>query len=224
MSGRGALVTSKFNTPLNKVQEDFQRRNHVAPSFRGPVFAVEDIYVPCALCRTPVDPVTRVPVGRLYFHPRCLRCSVCERPATNQAFAEVKGQPVCADCSTRGFKPRAALGASAFASTDAWNRQATCSVMNGSRTPASAFTDRQLRLQQRQQALFTNDSNVRLLGAAHGDDPSQQVAYINNPAGVASRQAQRSRGSAEATPAKQLLPSLSAAAGSASLRGHKARR
>uniref|UniRef100_A0A7S1MSY5 LIM zinc-binding domain-containing protein n=1 Tax=Neobodo designis TaxID=312471 RepID=A0A7S1MSY5_NEODS len=226
MSGSHALVTSKFNTPMNKVQEDFQRRNHVAPSYRGPVYAVEDIYVPCALCRTPVDPVTRIPVGRLYFHPRCLRCAVCERPATNQAFAEVKGQPVCGDCHHRGFKPPKPLAASAFASHDAWDQRAASAAMNASRTPASAFTDAQLRLQHRQQAILAGDNNIRLLSDRHGDDPSQRAAYINNPDGVASRQRLRlqSRGGAsakEATPARQLLPSLAAAAGSASLRGHR---
>jgi hypothetical protein len=226
MSGSRALVTSKFNTPENKLQSDFRQRNHVAPSYRGPVYVVEDIYVPCALCRAPVDPVTRIPVGRLYFHPRCLRCSVCDKPAKDQAFAERNGQPVCNECSTRGFAPRRELASSQFSTRGAWESHSRSTTMHGSRTPISAMTERRLALEERQRALLLGDTNIRLLSSTHGDDPSQPVAYITNPGGLASRQGKRDRTNAAAateqqTPAKQLLPRLTPShAGSTSLRGH----
>jgi hypothetical protein len=226
MSGSHALVTAKFNAPDNEVQSAFRRRNHVSDTYRGPVYVVEDIYVPCALCRAPVDPVSRIPVGRLHFHPRCLRCSLCDKPAKDQAFAERNGQPVCAECDHRGFRPAKQLHSSHFSSESGWADHAQHTPFHASRTPASAMTQSRLRLEARQLALLQGDSNIRLMSHRHGDDPSQHVAYINNPKGIAQRQASRQGGARPAitsvkqtteTPAKQLLPSLAAAAGSASL-------
>lgn len=205
MSGSRALVTAKFNTPNNKVQSEFRTRNHVATTFRGPVFVVEDVYVPCALCRTPVDPVTRIPVGAVYFHPRCLRCSLCDAPAGTMPFASVNDQPVCATCNTQGHKPPK-LTSSKFGSHATWNEASRQSPAKASRTPIrAADTARAQLLQDRQTALAQHDANIRLLEDKHGDNPSQPTAWIN-PDG-------RHGGGGSATkvtptPSRQLLPAI----------------
>lgn len=78
-------------------------RNQVAPTYHGALFVVEDVWVRCDLCKAAVDPVVRIPVGKQWFHPQCLRCAVCARPSKTDAFRSVKGQPVCSDCFQRGF-------------------------------------------------------------------------------------------------------------------------
>jgi hypothetical protein len=78
-------------------------RNQVAPTYHGALFVVEDVWVRCNLCNAAVDPVVRIPVGKQWFHPQCLRCAVCSRPSKTDAFRSVKGQPVCSDCFNRGF-------------------------------------------------------------------------------------------------------------------------
>ncbi|CUG22206.1 Hypothetical protein, putative [Bodo saltans] len=78
-------------------------RNQVAPTYHGALFVVEDVWVRCDLCRAAVDPVVRIPVGKQWFHPQCLRCAVCSRPSKTDAFRSVRGQPVCSDCFNRGF-------------------------------------------------------------------------------------------------------------------------
>jgi hypothetical protein len=98
-----ALLTHKYESEISASQEGFMMRNHVAPTYHGPVFVVEDVWVPCSLCNAPVDPVVRIPVGKQWFHPQCLRCAVCARPSRTDAFRSVKGQPVCSDCFGRGF-------------------------------------------------------------------------------------------------------------------------
>lgn len=231
MSGSRALVTAKYNTPDNKVQADFRERNRVASSYRGPVYVVEDIYVPCATCHAPVDPVSRVPVGSLYFHPRCLRCSVCNMPAATQAFAEVVGQPVCADCNGRGFRPKRGLVSSTFASASAWSERQAASP---------STTQRGHELRQRQLNLLSGDRNILLLEARHGDDPSQRVAWLNpnrrvtstssgSRSGTKGSRSQTrespgnstgtSTGNRDETPARQLLPSLAAVKSTAQLSG-----
>jgi hypothetical protein len=209
MSGAHALITAKFATPENKIQSEFRERNRVASNYRGPVYVVEDIYVPCALCRAPVDPVTRIPIGRIYFHPQCVRCAVCGRAAGSSVFVEAEGQPVCQMCNQKGFRP-GKLQTSQFSTEHAWDVDAARTLMHGSRTPASAFTHRQLEWQMRQRNVAVGDTNIRLLDERFGDDPSQKVAFINNPAGVASRISAREKDRATlATPARRLLlPSL----------------
>lgn len=98
-----ALLSNKYDCNVGPQQERFLARNHVAPTYKGPVFVVEDVWVPCSHCRAPVDPVVRIPVGKLVFHPQCLRCVVCQRPSRTDMFHSVGGQPVCHDCGNRGF-------------------------------------------------------------------------------------------------------------------------
>lgn len=98
-----ALLTHKYEPEVRPSQEGFMMRNHIAPTYHGPVFVVEDVWVRCSLCAAAVDPVVRIPVGKQWFHPKCLRCAVCARPSRTDAFRAVKEQPVCSDCFARGF-------------------------------------------------------------------------------------------------------------------------
>jgi hypothetical protein len=101
------LLSSKYGTPTGKAQAQYSRRNRIAPSFHGACFVVEDVWVPCGHCAAPVDPVVRVPVGALYFHPHCLRCTLCGAPHGKHAtFASVNGQPLCRECQSHGYKPK----------------------------------------------------------------------------------------------------------------------
>jgi hypothetical protein len=98
------LLTCKYSHGDDDRQQNFRKRNKIAPTFHGPVFVVEDVWVTCGRCQTPVDPVTRIPVGRLFYHPACLRCIICQKPSKGQIFKAQKGHPVCQDCSNVGYK------------------------------------------------------------------------------------------------------------------------
>lgn len=156
-------VQALVNTPKSKGEESFRSRNHVAPSYRGPVFAVEDVWVPCALCRTPVDPVQRVPVGAMFFHPQCLRCTVCGAASETRPFVAVNEQPVCSDCfkSGGGKHNVKMLGQSPYAvggyHASGGHTGVSCRMLE------SCFTQRQLQLMDRQAALLRDDKNVLLL-------------------------------------------------------------
>jgi hypothetical protein len=163
-----ALLTSRYDHQNGAEQEGFNLRNKVAQTYKGPVFVVEDVWVPCSRCRTPVDPVVRIPVGKMWFHPQCLRCVVCEKPSRTQIFHAVHDQPVCVDCVNRGFaKTVPKLSRSQIESLP---RLAARSV---SPRPAIACytpdprstTRKQLQLMERQQMSAVVDRNILLLMA-----------------------------------------------------------
>ena len=182
-----SLLTNKYTCSAGTEQRAFLSRNKVANSYKGAVFAVEDVWVPCSLCRTPVDPVQRIPVGNMWFHPHCLRCAICQQPSRTNVFHAVEHQPVCADCLTRGFgstvkrsvsrSPRRELtlmppSRSALMSrgSAASSRAALCSrgtdMMGGPLSVTKdprATTRRGLELVERQEALARNDGNILLL-------------------------------------------------------------
>lgn len=143
-STSGALLSNKYGTATGIQQERYLARNKVAPSFKGALFVVEDVWVPCSQCHAPVDPVVRIPVGKLWFHPQCLRCSICSKPSRTQIFQSVNEQPVCADCLGRGFGrtvprlPRA-VGGSFFPTIRSGQSSPTPALTS---TPRKAIMDR----------------------------------------------------------------------------------
>lgn len=164
MNPNRVLLTSHFVAGAGPEQSSFVRRNHVAQSWKGPVFAVEDVYVPCSRCHMPVDPVTRVPVGHSYFHPSCLRCTLCNCTSGTRVFREVKGQPVCHSCMMRGLDrtvKRLPLGASPLASSPV-------SPMRDAR----ASTKGTLLLVERQESLSRHDPNLIVHSPAVCSTPS----------------------------------------------------
>ncbi|RNF19713.1 uncharacterized protein Tco025E_04028 [Trypanosoma conorhini] len=93
----------------------FRARNGVSHNYRGPVFVVEDIHVMCAECGAPVDPVTRVPAGKLFFHPQCISCKLCRRIDIADAYFQAASNgAICSECASKGFArwvPREAAAA-----------------------------------------------------------------------------------------------------------------
>ncbi|KAG8345411.1 hypothetical protein ERJ75_000380900 [Trypanosoma vivax] len=88
-------------------REEYERYrliNRISPNYHGPVYMVEDIYVTCAHCGSPVDAVTRVPAGKLFFHPHCVHCKLCgSRNITGVFFQATHSTAVCAECAARGY-------------------------------------------------------------------------------------------------------------------------
>ncbi|ESL11155.1 hypothetical protein TRSC58_01104 [Trypanosoma rangeli SC58] len=82
----------------------FRERNRVSSNYTGPVFVVEDIHVMCAECGAPVDPVTRVPAGKLFFHPQCISCKLCGRVSIADAYFQATSNgAVCSECASKGL-------------------------------------------------------------------------------------------------------------------------
>lgn len=83
----------------------FRRRYGVSPSYHGRVVVEEDNYVTCSGCGGQVDPVERVPAGKLFFHPRCIHCALCGQYHGNvtHPFVQVGDKAICENCSSRGF-------------------------------------------------------------------------------------------------------------------------
>lgn len=112
---RGIHATSRSRS-CNPEHAQFLTRNKVDPRYSGPVFTTETIYVPCGYCGTPVDPVSRVPVGRMFFHPHCLRCAICNKVQSRTLpFVARQGQPVCQSCDRNKSVTLPPLRAAAFA-------------------------------------------------------------------------------------------------------------
>ncbi|RNF02163.1 hypothetical protein TraAM80_06551 [Trypanosoma rangeli] len=82
----------------------FRARNGVSSNYKGPVFAVEDIHVMCAGCGAPVDPITRVPAGKLFFHPQCISCKLCGHVNIADAYFQATSNgAVCSECASKGL-------------------------------------------------------------------------------------------------------------------------
>ncbi|KAL7697674.1 LIM domain containing protein [Lotmaria passim] len=104
----GMFTAVSLNAQYKTIPEEhaeFCARNGVRSSYHGPVYTVEDVSVPCHACGGPVDPVTRVPVGSLFFHAGCLQCYLCgRRDGPAGLFVQVDRQAVCSECANRGYE------------------------------------------------------------------------------------------------------------------------
>ncbi|ORC87213.1 uncharacterized protein TM35_000231840 [Trypanosoma theileri] len=99
------LYTANYMTTREEYMA-FRTRNGVSPNYTGPVHVVENVYVACAACSAPVDPVTRVPAGRLFFHPQCIRCKLCGKSSLTEAyFPAMYNAAICSECAVRGLGP-----------------------------------------------------------------------------------------------------------------------
>ncbi|GET92022.1 hypothetical protein, conserved [Leishmania tarentolae] len=102
-TGSGLTVNAQYKT-IPEEYAEYRHRNKVNANYRGPLYVVEDVYVPCSSCGGPVDPVSRVPVGSLFFHQGCLRCCLCGcRAGITGLYVEVNRQAVCGECAGRGY-------------------------------------------------------------------------------------------------------------------------
>ncbi|CAD2221454.1 hypothetical protein AGDE_13214 [Angomonas deanei] len=100
----GTHVNGQFLTTAEE-NERFRRQNKVATTYKGPVYVSEDTHTLCNGCGTPVDPVTRVPVGQLFFHPACVRCNLCGKTGVAEPFYQYGYSVVCSDCVYKGHTP-----------------------------------------------------------------------------------------------------------------------
>jgi hypothetical protein len=176
---RGIQSTSKSRA-INVEHAQFMTRNKVDPTFSGPVFSTETIYVPCGYCGTPVDPVARVPVGRMFFHPHCLRCAICGKVQSRTLpFVARQGQPVCQNCDRNKSVTLPPLKAAAFA------ERAKASI-NGVGTLRSIMercatrspTRRGHAIEMRQLALqSSNDPNMLLISAERQHELDAAMAH-----------------------------------------------
>lgn len=104
--GKGGLTTgphlnAAYATPLEEYTK-FRRHYKVSPSFTGPIYVAEDVMVACAGCGGPVDPIRRVPVGRLFFHRTCVECFLCGLRSITEPYFQVGDRAVCSNCAEKG--------------------------------------------------------------------------------------------------------------------------
>ncbi|KAG5495240.1 hypothetical protein JKF63_02295 [Porcisia hertigi] len=100
----GLSVNGQYKT-IPEEYADYCCRNGISSNYRGPVYVVEDVCVPCHACGSPVDPVRRVPVGSLFFHEACLHCYLCgRRTGVAGLYLQVDRQALCSDCAGRGYE------------------------------------------------------------------------------------------------------------------------
>jgi hypothetical protein len=142
-------------------------RAQCQPSYTGPVHTVETVYVPCGWCGTPVDPVSRVPVGRMFFHPHCLRCVICGKIGSRTLpFVARQGQPVCAHCDRNKTVSLPPLRASAFAARaqaaiDGVGTLRALMERSATRSPSR----RGHALEMAQLAVYQRDPNILLISS-----------------------------------------------------------
>lgn len=107
LSGGGFVASRSLNGRCMTVGEEhaaFRLRNNVSQNYRGPIYVVEDVHVPCHACGGPVDPVRRVPVGSLFFHESCVKCYLCgRRSGVAGLYLQVDRQAVCACCMESNY-------------------------------------------------------------------------------------------------------------------------
>ncbi|AYU82260.1 LIM domain containing protein [Leishmania donovani] len=100
----GLTVNAQYQT-IPEEHAEYRQRNKVNLNYRGPLYVVEDVCVPCNACGGPVDPVRRVPVGSLFFHEGCLQCYLCgRRTGVAGLYMQVDRQAVCSECAGRGYE------------------------------------------------------------------------------------------------------------------------
>lgn len=168
---RGVIPSNSFTkNNLPCLDTDHQRhleRAQCHASYKGPVHIVETIYVPCGWCGTPVDPVARVPVGRMFFHPHCLRCVVCGKLGSRTLpFAARQGQPVCMSCDRNKSVPlpparAAAMAERAKASIGGVGALRALMERSATRSP----TRRGHTIEMQQLAAQQRDPNILLISA-----------------------------------------------------------
>ncbi|AIO01567.1 hypothetical protein LPMP_332760 [Leishmania panamensis] len=99
----GLSMNGQYKT-IPEEYAEYRERNNVRCNYRGPVYVVENVCVPCNACGSPVDPVRRVPVGSLFFHETCLHCFLCRRrTGVAGLYLQVDRQAVCSECAARGY-------------------------------------------------------------------------------------------------------------------------
>lgn len=94
-----------FNTAYATPGEEYHRfRQHykVSPSYTGPIYVPENVMVMCSGCGGPLDPVRRVPVGKLFFHIHCVHCFLCGARRVEEPYFQVGNQAVCSNCAEKG--------------------------------------------------------------------------------------------------------------------------
>ncbi|CBZ30072.1 conserved hypothetical protein [Leishmania mexicana MHOM/GT/2001/U1103] len=100
----GLTVNAQYQT-IPEEHAAYRQRNKVNPNYRGPLYVVEDLCVPCNACGGPVDPVRRVPVGSLFFHEGCLHCYLCgRRTGVAGLYLQLDRQAICSECAGRGYE------------------------------------------------------------------------------------------------------------------------
>eukprot|EP00796_Vickermania_ingenoplastis_P010572 gene10572-7342_t len=193
-SGEGGMTTGpQFNAALATPLEEYTRfRRHykVSPSYRGPIYVAEDVMVPCVACGGPLDPISRVPVGRLFFHPNCVECFLCGLKSLTEPYFQVGDRAVCSNCAEKGYalcvpkeeaKQRGMILGSirgnaydTFRRTDMARRRSARDVLNQPTVPGVSApslsigglhnrrntTRRTFELLQRQQHYTQNDCNI----------------------------------------------------------------
>lgn len=165
----------------------FRHKNRVAETFKGPVYVAEDVQVACQACGGPLDPITRVPVGKLFFHLHCLKCALCGKDGITEAFQQVGEHAICMACAAKGYsrcvrKEMAAASVPANRATSAARRSARaelqpfgepCTInrptLPGAMAPSLSISPvhnerntglRSFALMQRQQYYTQNDCNL----------------------------------------------------------------
>lgn len=189
------IQTQSRSRSCNAEHADFLTRNRVDPTFNGPIFSTETIYVPCGHCGTPVDPVSRVPVGRMFFHPHCLRCAICDKVQSRALpFVARQGQPVCQYCDRNKSVTLPPLKAAAFA------ERAHASI-NGvgtlraimERCATRSPTRRGHAIEMRQLAIQQTDPNILLISSErqHEIDASMATQHARRAASMSAALASR---------------------------------
>lgn len=168
VSRPGNFFTTTNLTPLDSDHLMHRDRCHAHSSYRGPIHSVENVYVPCGWCGTPVDPVTRVPVGRMFLHPQCLRCVVCGKLGSRTLpFVARQGQPVCANCDKNKSVSLPPLKAAAFQQRAAALQQGSQHVMRAlmERSAVKSPTRRGHAIEMQQLSVYQRDPNILLISA-----------------------------------------------------------
>lgn len=101
----GVLSSTTFNAAYATPGEEyrhFRQQHRIRPSFHGPIYVPEDVMTYCSACGGPVDPVRRVPAGRLFFHMHCIRCFLCGLRSLTDPYFQVGYQAVCSRCAEKG--------------------------------------------------------------------------------------------------------------------------
>jgi hypothetical protein len=179
MIPRGASIKAPLGGACALDHALFLERNRVEPSHHGPVHTVETIYVPCGWCGTPVDPVQRVPVGRMFFHPHCLRCAICGKLCSRtMPFVARQGQPVCMNCDVNKSVTLPPLRASAYAER-AKAAVAGVGTLRAALTERAATrspTRRGLALELQQLTASRNDPNITLISSERQHEVDGAIA------------------------------------------------
>lgn len=141
--GEGGLTTgvhlnAAMATPLEEYTR-FRRHYQVSPSYKGPIYVAEDVMVPCVACGGPLDPIQRVPVGKLFFHRHCVECYLCGLKSLTEPYFQVGDRAVCTSCAEKG-------DARCVPREEAKSRRMILGAIKGNAYDAFRNYDRQRRL------------------------------------------------------------------------------